>query len=137
MGDELELTYIPADPSRYVSLLSKEISRLGLGFAQRAREAAACHQAGNYIAGCAMCGAAAESALLAVAIAKVGDEAKVLKQYARTNGRLALIKTVFGKKPDNLQQRFMQSAVHLLLYWRDESAHGRTSGISNLKPIMP
>ncbi|WP_423963503.1 hypothetical protein [Candidatus Binatus sp.] len=128
-----ELTYIPADPSRYVSLLSKEISRLGLGFAQRAREAAACHQAGNYIAGCAMCGAAAESALLAVAIAKVGDEAKVLKQYARTNGRLALIKTVFGKKPDNLQQRFMQSAVHLLLYWRDESAHGRTSGISELE----
>ena len=128
-----ELTFIPADPSRYISLLSKEITRLGPGFAQRAREAAACHQAGNYLAGCAMCGAAAESALLAIAIAKVGDEARVLKQYARTNGRAALIKTVFGKKPTNLQQRFMQSAVHLLLYWRDESAHGKTSEISELE----
>lgn len=128
-----EVAFVPADPNRYVALLSKEISKLGAGFAQRAREAAACHQAGNYLAGCAMCGAAAESALLAVAIAKVGDESKVLKEYGRPNGRSAVIRIIFGKKPDNLQQRFIQSALYLLAYWRDEAAHGKFSDISELE----
>jgi hypothetical protein len=128
-----EFVFIPADPGRYVSLLSRDISRLGLGFAQRAREAAACHEAGNYLAGCAMCGAAAESALLSVAVAKVGDESKVLREYSQSNGRSAVLRLVFGRSPDNLQQRFMQSAVYLLAYWRDEAAHGRASDISELE----
>jgi len=58
---------------------------------------------------------------------------RVLTLATRAHGRAAPIKTVFGKKPDILQQRFMQSVVHLLLYWRDESAHRKTSGISELE----
>ena len=50
---------------------------------------------------------------------KVGDESKVLRKYSQSNGRSTVIRLVFGKKPDNLQQRFIQSAVYLLSYWRD------------------
>ncbi len=127
-----ELLFIPADPGRYLSLLSKEVGRLGKGFAQRAREAAACHQAINYLACCAMSGAAAESALLAVAIAKTGDESKVLKEYAKPNGRRYLAELVFGRQPSTLHQRFVSSAFQLLAYWRDEAAHGQASQISEL-----
>ena len=82
-----DLLFVPSDPARYLALLSKEAERLGEGFAQLAREAAACHQTGNHLACCAMCGAAAESAILQTAIAKVGDEDKVLEQYLTSNGR--------------------------------------------------
>jgi len=129
-----ELVFVPTDPNRYLSSLEKQIPLLGRGFAQRAGEAASCHQTANYLACCAMCGAAAESAILAVAIAKSGDEAKVLMEYKRPTGRSALIRRVFGKAPANsLRQRFMQSAIYLLAYWRDESAHGVASEISELQ----
>ncbi len=128
-----ELTFVSTDPNRYAELLKNESSRLGPGFGQRAREAAACHQTSNYLACCAMCGAAAESALLAIAIAKTRDESEILRAYGRQNGRQNVVKIVFGRKPDNLQQRFIGSAFHLLAYWRDEAAHGRASDISELE----
>ncbi len=80
-----------------------------------------------------MCGAAAESALLAVAIAKVGEEASVLREYHQSRGRQNIVKRVFGGSPDRLQLRFIESAVYLLTFWRDETAHGRVSEISELE----
>lgn len=70
--------------SRLFETLSK---RLGRGFQQRATEAATCHALACYLACCAMCGAAAESVVLAVAIAKQGDEDAVLKVYFAAQGR--------------------------------------------------
>jgi hypothetical protein len=97
-----ELQLIPSDPARYVALLSKEVERLGKGFAQRAREAAACHQTGNHLACCAMCGAAAESAILQTAIHKTSDEKRVLEAYIKSNGRRRVIEMIFGASPSKL-----------------------------------
>jgi len=128
-----DLIYVPSDPARYVSLLSKEIGALGQGFAQRAREAAACHQTGNYLACCAMCGAAAESAILRAGITKAGDENSVLEDYVKPNGRRRVMEMIFGATPSKLQEKFISSAFSLLVHWRDETAHGQVSAISELE----
>lgn len=128
-----DLIYVPSDPARYVSLLSKEIYTLGQGFAQRAREAASCHQTGNYLACCAMCGAAAESAILRAAIAKVGDENTVLEEYIKPIGRGRVVEMIFGPAPSRLEERFISSAFSLLTHWRDETAHGQVSTVSEIE----
>ena len=79
-----------------------------------------------------MCGAAAESAILAGAIAKTRDERKVLSKYAAPKGRAFIAETVFGRKPTKQEERFISSAFYLLAYWRDEAAHGQASAISEL-----
>lgn len=61
-----------------------------------------------------MCGAASESVLLAVPIAKVGDEKSVLKDYNKPKGRSAVVELVFGKNPKGIEQRFGESAMNLL-----------------------
>src|SRR5208283_1226627 len=66
---------------------------------QRATEAAKCHQFGNYLACCAMCGAAAESALLAIAIAKTSNEESVLREYRSGGGRQKVMAKIFGNTP--------------------------------------
>src|SRR5262249_36854326 len=82
---------------------------------------------------CAMCGAAAESAILQAAVAKTGDENKVLKKYVEPNGRRQVMELVFGAKPSNLEERFIRSAFSLLAHWRDETAHGQVSTVSELE----
>jgi hypothetical protein len=65
-------------------VLQPFIGRFGDGFAQRAAEASRCHRTTNYLACCVMAGAAAESILLAVAIAKMaGDEGKGAGRISR------------------------------------------------------
>lgn len=64
----------PTDPTRFAEVMRPYGSHFGVGFLQRATEAARCYMTSNYFACCAMAGAAAESVLLAVAIKKVGDE---------------------------------------------------------------
>jgi hypothetical protein len=113
-----------------MSLLSKEVALLGSAFAQRAGEAAACHQAGNYLACCAMCGAAAESAILSAACTN-RDEAIVLREYVRRNGRRRVLDMVFNPD-DAAERRFTVLAFDLLAHWRDEAAHGIVSNISEL-----
>jgi hypothetical protein len=128
-----ELDFVPIEPSRYTNLLSKESLRLGHGFAQRAQEAAACHQAANHLACCAMCGAAAESAILQAAIAKSKNEDSVLKVYIKPNGRRKVLEIIFGTEPSKLDQKFISTAANLLFYWRDESAHGKISALSEIE----
>ena len=128
-----DLMFVPADPGRYLTVLSREADRLGPGFARRAHEAASCHQTGNNLACCAMCGAAAESAILQAAVAKLGDENKVLKKYVEPTGRRQVMELVFGAKPSNLEERFINSAFSLLAHWRDETAHGQISTVSEIE----
>ena len=64
------------DPSRLAGVLQSFARRFGDGYAQRATEAASTYRNANYLAACVMAGAAAESILLAVAIAKTGNEAR-------------------------------------------------------------
>src|SRR5262249_26265663 len=82
---------VPADPGRFAAIIAPCGGRLGRGFVQRANEAAGCYRAMNYLACCAMVGAACESILLALATAKAGDEAGVLKRYRAGNGRKAML----------------------------------------------
>jgi hypothetical protein len=76
-----------------------------------------------------MCGAAAESILLAVAIAKSGDEAKTVAAYRASMGRQRTIDSVVGQARLAIAEPF-RSAAQLLSYWRDEAAHGMASTIS-------
>lgn len=106
--------------------------RLGLGFGRRASEAANCHALKCYLASCAMCGAAAEAIVLSVAIAKDGDEKRVLKLYQATHGRRNVINFIIGSAGPGIVAAF-KAATDLLSYWRDEAAHGTVSEISEIE----
>ena len=73
----------------------------GSGFQQRANEAIRCYGAHAYLACCVMCGASAESILLNLAIAKDGDEQRVLNKYRAANGRRTLENLVIGQQRRN------------------------------------
>ena len=79
-----------------------------------------------------MAGAAAESILLAVAIAKSGDEQKVLKDYTGSGGRSRVTKTVVGQLGDALRRSF-EAALQVLHYWRDDAAHGMATTIDEVE----
>jgi hypothetical protein len=117
---------------RISELFDKLSQRLGPGFLRRATEAAKCHASGLYLGCCAMCGAAAESIVLAVAIAKSADETKILTTYRAANGRRKVIDGIVGQAKPALAEPF-RAATSLLSYWRDDAAHGLASTISEIE----
>ncbi len=119
----------PTDPGRFAQVIEPFADRLGRGFVQRAVEASHCYRMGCFLACCAMAGAAAESILLAVASAQVGDEHRVLADYRSSNGRDKILKRIVGSRPAGLGER-VTAGAGLLAYWRDEAAHGTESGIA-------
>ncbi len=125
-----ELQFIPTEPSRISAMLGRFQERFGDGYHQRAQEAVRCYHSLAYLACCAMCGAAAESILLAAAIAKTGDEQQILRRYRTAQGRVHITNLLVGQ--DALGSRF-RSLLDLLSYWRDESAHGVASDISEIE----
>lgn len=129
---EANTRYFPTEPSKYAGAMVRPARVLGPAFLQRATEAAKCHQFGNYLACCAMCGAAAESALLAIALAKTGDEESVLSEYRKGGGRQKLIAKIFGNTSGELRRRF-ETGFDLLTLWRDDAAHGRLSEIHEVE----
>jgi hypothetical protein len=76
-----------------------------------------------------MCGAATESILLAIAIAKVKDEHQVLKDYRSATGRKRVTDKITGTLKAGLREQ-LETFVRLLGYWRDEAGHGRESSIT-------
>jgi hypothetical protein len=121
--------FVPTEPERFGEMLAPYSKRFGPGFYERAQQAIRCYGAHAYLACCAMCGAAAESILLTTAIKKNNDENEVLKLYGSANGRYKVENLVVGKIKEPLQRDY-RSYVNLLKYWRDESAHGRSSKIT-------
>lgn len=121
--------YVPTEPERFGQLLSKGKVVLGPGFQERGQEAIRCYGAHAYLACCAMCGAAAESVLLATAIAK-RSESEVLKAYHSSNGRIRVEQMVVGQLTEPLRREFMGFTT-LLKYWRDEASHGKASHIGD------
>jgi hypothetical protein len=119
-------------PDRISQQFEKFAQHFGSAFLQRASEASQCHAFGVYLACCAMCGAAVESILLAVAIAKAGDEALVLASYRAAGGRQKVINTIVGQARSVIAEPF-RSATSLLSYWRDDAAHGLASTISEIE----
>jgi hypothetical protein len=120
------------DITRLGELFASLSDHLSQGFLRRANEAARCHAFGANLAACAMCGAAAESIVLAVAIAKSKDEALILKTYAAAHGRKRTIDTVVQGARPAIAGPF-KAATDLLSYWRDEAAHGAASQISEIE----
>lgn len=110
------------DPLRRTEVLAGYAERFGPGFAQRGLEAIRCYQAAAYLACCAMCGAAAESVLLAAAIARAGEEKAVLESYRSANGRRKAENKLVGKADEALAARF-RAFTGLIDYWHDERAH--------------
>jgi hypothetical protein len=126
-----EPAYVPVEPARYLAALPRASGTLkSPAFLQRAAEAARSHEACNYLACCAMCGAAAESALLALAIAKTGNEERVLDAYEQPGGRYKVRDMIFGVGAPRDWKRNFEAAFGLLVYWRDSAAHGQFAHIS-------
>ena len=70
-----------------------------------------------------MCGAAAESILLSMAVARTGDAARVLKDYRSAGGR-GRLERLIGGQLSSLTRESLAHYMDLLKYWRDDSAHG-------------
>lgn len=119
--------YVPTEPGRFAQMISVYRDRFGDGFHERGQEAVKCYSAHSYLACCAMSGAAAESILLATAIAK-RNENEVVRQYMTANGRRKVENIVLGKAREPLKREY-HGYSSLLKYWRDSAAHGQTSGV--------
>jgi hypothetical protein len=122
----------PAEPLGLadVEALAKAPHPWSNGFRQRGQEAVRCYGAHAYLACCAMCGAAAESVLLALDAAKEGDADRVLRHYVSANGRTKVENLVLGQQPKDIQSA-MRGYCTLLKYWRDAAAHGATTGMDD------
>jgi hypothetical protein len=121
--------FVPTEPERFAAMLEPYKSHFGPGFHERAQQAIRCYGAHAYLACCAMCGAAAESILLAAAIAKTKDEPAVIKKYSRASGRNDVQDIVIGQADQHMKREF-EGLSGLLKYWRDEAAHGKASNIA-------
>ncbi len=119
---------VPTEPERFGVLLAKYSVRFGAGFQQRSQEALRCYGANAHLAACVMCGAAAESILLSVAIKKA-NEGDVLKMYRASNGRRQVENLILQGK-DDLRAELL-GRLALLKYWRDDASHGTVTSISN------
>jgi hypothetical protein len=119
---------IPAEYGRFSQLLAGHSHRFGDGYHSRSQEAVSCYRAHTYLACCAMCGASAESIMLALAIAKNGSEEAVIREYKSANGRSKIENMIIGQQKDRIKQEFT-NFTSLLKYWRDTAAHGARSTI--------
>jgi hypothetical protein len=127
-----EDAFVPAEPGRFSQLMARFRDRLGEGYFSRSQEAIRCHFATAYLACCAMCGAAAESIIICIAIEKDGDEDRILRMYKAARGRQNLENFIVGQLRNSLAHQF-HNLMDLLKYWRDEAAHGEPSDISEFE----
>jgi len=127
-----ERTTMPSAPGRLTEVLHQFKVLFGEGYAQRAAEAVSDWRTGNYLSACTMAGAAAESILIAAAISKSEDEAKVLSEYRTSRGRTNVIKLVTAGTATGLGERFT-NALGILAYWRDDAGHGTASTIGEIE----
>jgi hypothetical protein len=121
-----ETTLLIAQPRALAATLAGYGDTFGGDFHQRALEAIKCRDAGAWLACCAMAGAAAESILLALAIAKAGDEAKVLRAYGHSGGRRQVLNMIVGQA-DPTRRGTLTTFTGIISLWRDEAAHGQAT----------
>jgi hypothetical protein len=125
-----EFDYVPVEPGRFAQLLDRFSPRFGPGFRERAHEAMRCYGANAHLACCAMCGAAAESILIRLAVQKSSDEPQIMKEYLAAGGRGRVENRVLGRQDKRVQEE-MRGYLSLLKYWRDATSHGRVTGITD------
>ena len=117
-----------AQPGSLAATFNGYRARFGDGFHQRAMEAIKCRNAEAWLACCALVGAAAESVLLAIAIAKQGNEEQVLRAYHGNRGRQAVLNMIIGQA-DAHRRNTLTTFAGIVSLWRDDAAHGRASPI--------
>jgi hypothetical protein len=117
------------DPGRFSILVQPYTDRFGSAFIQRVTEAAGCYRSLNYLAACAMAGAACETILLAIAIQKTKDENQAVRMYRTRDGRRNLVNFITTNLKPHMKQA-IETATSLLSYWRDSAAHGHATEIS-------
>jgi hypothetical protein len=122
--------YVPTEPGRFAEMLKQYRDRFGPQFQERSQEAIRCYGAHAYLACCVMCGAAAESILLASAIEKTQDRNKVLSAYNSAQGRSRVERLLLDSVRDRLKQE-MAGYLTLLKYWRDQAGHGAATNIGD------
>jgi hypothetical protein len=120
--------FISVEPGQLAQKFTAYRSRFGDGYHQRAQEAAKCYAGNTYLACCAMCGAAAESIILAVACAKKSSD-KVLKIYKSASGRRQIQNLVLGAAPEHIRKHAL-AQLSVTDYWRDDASHGALTPIS-------
>jgi hypothetical protein len=76
-----------------------------------------------------MAGAAAESILLALAIAKTGDEPLVIRTYAQSGGRRKVLNMI-TRQLDQNRRDTLTTFTNIISLWRDEAAHGKATPLS-------
>lgn len=118
---------VPMEYGRFSQLLARHNTLFGEAYRVRAQESVRCYEAHTYFACCAMCGAAAESILLALAFKRMGEQ-EALHEYQRSGGRHRIRNRLVSQQKNEIQARF-DSYLELLNYWRDESAHGISRNI--------
>ena len=79
-----------------------------------------------------MCGAAAESILLSLAIQKTSDEIQVLATYRTASGRRKITQLILQGVSAQTAASFTELTA-LLNYWRDNASHGIASAISEFE----
>lgn len=121
--------FVPIEPGRFSRQLATFAPKFGDGFAERSQEAIRCYGANAYLACCSMCGAAAESIVLAVASARTSIE-KTEKEYLGSGGRGRIEKLILGQQPEAIRSEF-RGYMSLLKYWRDAASHGHRQGIGD------
>jgi hypothetical protein len=119
-------------PTRLGQMLQALGGRFGAGYAQRVTEAVNTYRAQNYLSTCTMAGAAAESVLLATAVAKRKDETGVLQTSSGRSGRLEVTRLVTANLSASVGDQF-KAALNVLHYWRDDAAHGTATTISEIE----
>lgn len=124
LRDSADQDVVPPTPGRLPQMFAEAGQRFGPGFVERAQEAVAAYNAVAYMACCAMCGAAAESIILALAIEKKGAEKPILNMYVTGQGRGRVETFLLGGQPEPMREEFQRYTI-LLKYWRDSSAHGK------------
>lgn len=115
-------------PGALAKALSDYEAKFGSGFVQRSQEAIRCRDASAWLGCCSMVGAAAESVLLAVAIAKVGNETAVLNEYQSSSGRRKVLNMIVGQKPQHIRDQLVLF-TNIISMWRDEASHGKSTPI--------
>jgi hypothetical protein len=131
LQEHAALPCFPTDPSRFGVFVNKFRDKFGEGFTQRASESIKCYSSGLYLGCCVLAGAATESVLLKIAIAKSnGDEDEVLGIYKSASGRRRIEQRITGQLDKHLRESF-SDLTGLLKFWRDEAGHGEASDISD------
>lgn len=121
--------HLLASTGRMGELFIQYRSQFGEGYFERSQEAVKAFNARAFLACCAMCGAAAESILLATAIEKEKDEKKVMSMYLAARGRANIENLLFGSKSNHIRSE-VASGLDILKHWRDAAAHGSATNIT-------